>query len=464
MPSSSMNVAVSGRCGMLTGTAMVTGDFRKDLSRFTTTSASCVLRANPVFSHLNSLRLQPLRYVWTSNGSALDGVEFTGSVFLWGTPRQCDARRFSITSSPSLTATPSCRSMTTIPCLRRRSCGCLYYCGEECALPPTCTQSKTFTAIVPFVPHLSVAPSCDVFNLLVSTILKPRTLVVLVVSFDGLSLTRAGSSVISPVPLSTIYNNSVTDVGGTPLREPDLFFKNLRRKASSSDIPLPCFLLSILHVWPPPPFRSFKLHLKGSLEDSYHQPPQTYLLPQRFVNLVSDVGGNPLRHLILNHLFMNLASDVGGNPLRRPALIQQKLVSSVCRRATLTSSSNAKGTSLPCLLSMNGEKNSDSFLSFSFSLLTGLLPCGAVRSGPEGAIETTSVFLVGEDCLSTSLVTISQLSDYVVEALSTHSNLVLNSLSTSYEDLSCLLLFAIVVHELFTRGCLIPSWFCSPCF
>ncbi|KAG2324807.1 hypothetical protein Bca52824_007535 [Brassica carinata] len=431
---------------------MVIRDFRKDLSRFTTTSASCVLRANPVFSHLNSLRLQPLRYVWSSNGSALDGVEFTGSVFLWGTPRQCDARRFSITSSPSLTATPSCRSTTTTPCLRRRSCGCLYYCGEECALPPTCTQSKTFTAIVPFVPHLSVAPSCDVFNLLVSTILKPRTLVVLVVSFDGLSLTRAGSSIISPVPLSTIYNNPVTDVGGTPLQGPDLFFKNLRRKASSSDIPLSCFLLSILHVWPPPPFRSFKLRLKGSLEDSYHQPPQTYLLSQRFVNLVSDVGGNPLRHLILNHLFMNLASDVGGNPLR------------LCWHTTLTSSSNVKGTSLPCLLSMNGEKIPDSFLSFSFSLLTGLLPCGAVRSGPEGAIETTSVFLVGEDCLSTSLVTISQLSDYVVEALSTHSNLVLNSLSTSYEDLSCLLLFAIVVHELFTRGCLIPSWFCSPCF
>ena len=83
---------------------------------------------------------------------------------------------------------------------------------------------------------------------------------------------------------------------------------------------------------------------------------------------------------------------------------------------------------------MNGENTSDSFPSFSFSLLTGLLPCGAVCTGPEGAIETTSVFLVGEDCLSTSLVTIFQLSDFVVEALSTHSNLVLNSLSTSYED------------------------------
>ncbi|CAN7044809.1 unnamed protein product, partial [Brassica rapa subsp. trilocularis] len=182
-------------------------------------------------------------------------------------------------------------------------------------------------------------------NLFVSTILKPRTLDVFVVSLDGLSLTRVGSSVNSPAPLSTIYANPAIDVGGTPLRRPDLFLIN------------PC-----------------------------HQPPQTYLLLQRFVNLASDVGGNPLRRPVLNHLFMKMVSDVGGNPLRHPALSHQKLV----------------------------------------SLLTGLLPCGAVRTGPEGAIETTSVFLVGEDCLSTSLVTISQLSDFVVEALSTHSNLFMN--------------------------------------
>ncbi|WZZ90711.1 hypothetical protein YC2023_119290 [Brassica napus] len=147
---------------------------------------------------------------------------------------------------------------------------------------------------------------------------------------------------------------------------------------------------------------------------------------------------------------VTLASDVGGNPLRRPALSHQKLLRSCCRRTTLTSSSVVESTSLPCLLSMNGENTSDSFPSFNFSLLTGLLPCGAVCTGPEGAIETTSVFLVGEDCLSTSLVTISLLSDFVMQALSTHSILVLNSLST--EDLSCLILFAIVVHELSPRG------------
>ncbi|CAN7125937.1 unnamed protein product, partial [Brassica rapa subsp. narinosa] len=204
------------------------------------------------------------------------------------------------------------------------------------------------------------APSCDVVNLLVLTILKPRTLEFFVVSFDGLKLTRAG-------------------------------------QASSSDIPLPRSILSILHVWPPPPFRLCKLGLKRLHEDPYHQPLQTYLLSQRFANLASDVGGNSLRHTVLSHMFMNMTSDVSGNPLRPPALSHQKLVRPIY-----------------------------SFPSFSCSLLTGLLLYGAVRTGPEGAIETTSVFLVGEDCLSTSLVTISQLSNFAVEALLTHSNLILN--------------------------------------
>ncbi|WZZ86335.1 hypothetical protein YC2023_114914 [Brassica napus] len=319
----------------------------------------------------------------------------------------------------------------------------------------TPSQSKTFTFIVPLVhqhelvlvdpknllvlsvSHSSLAPACDVINLLVSTILKPRTLEVFVVSLDGLSLTRAGSSITSPAPLSTIYSiyvNPVTDAGGTPLRRPDLFLKSLRRQSSSSHISLPRSILSIPHVCPPPPFRWFKL---GSIppEDSCHQPPQTYLISRLSVTLASDVGGNPLRRTAFSHLFVNLASDVGGNPLRRPALSHQKLVRSCCRRTTLTSSSVVESTSLPCLLSMNGENTLDSFSSFNFSLLTGLLPCGAVCTGPEDAIETTSVFLVGEDCLSTSLMTISHLSDFVMQALSTHSSLVLNSLSTSYEDL-----------------------------
>ncbi|CAN7075074.1 unnamed protein product, partial [Brassica oleracea var. botrytis] len=175
-------------------------------------------------------------------------------------------------------------------------------------------------------------------------------------------------------------------------------------RAGSSVISLPCSILSIIHVSPPPPSRSFKLGLKRYPEDPCHQPPQTYFPSQQVVNLVSDVGGNPLRHPSLNHGFMNLASDVGGNPLRRsalshlfvnlvfdvggnplrrPAMSHQKLVRSCCQRTTFTSSSIVECTSIPCLLSMNGENFSDSFSSFSFSLLTGLLPCGEFCTGPE---------------------------------------------------------------------------------
>ncbi|CAF2044331.1 unnamed protein product, partial [Brassica napus] len=108
------------------------------------------------------------------------------------------------------------------------------------------------------VSHSSLAPACHFVNLLVSTILKPRTLEVFVVSLDGLSLTSAGSSITSPAPLSTIYVNPATDVGGTPLRRPDLFLKSLRIQSSSSHISLPRSILSIPHVCPPPPFRWFK--------------------------------------------------------------------------------------------------------------------------------------------------------------------------------------------------------------
>ncbi|KAJ0244744.1 hypothetical protein HA466_0183010 [Hirschfeldia incana] len=178
-----------------------------------------------------------------------------------------------------------------------------------------------------------------------------------------------------------------------------------------------------------------------------------------FVNLMSNLGGNPLRRPALSHLFVNLVSDVGGNPLRYPVLSHQKLVRSCCRRTTPLSSSGLESTSLPCLPSMNGENFSDSFSSFSFSLLTGLLPCEAVRTGPEGAIETTSVFLVGEDCLSTSLVTMSQLSDFVVKADPTHSSIVSNSLSSSVEDLSCLAYLYVAFYAYGQRGCRILSFY-----
>ncbi|KAH0884781.1 hypothetical protein HID58_060877, partial [Brassica napus] len=82
------------------------------------------------------------------------------------------------------------------------------------------------------------------------------------------------------------------------------------------------------------------------------------------------------------------------------------------RKNLSSSSSNEESISPPYLPSMNGD--------------------------------ITSVLLVGGGCPSTSLVTISQLSDFVVKALQTHSSIVLSVLSFSYEDLSCLISFLLV--------------------
>ena len=170
---------------------------------------------------------------------------------------------------PALTTQPLQLKLTFYP---RRSPSLMDLNSRPPPEPPdppdraTPLQSKTFTFIVPFIPqhelvlvdpknlvvssvsHSSLAPACDFVNLLVSTTLKPRTLEVFVVSLDGLSLTRAGSSITSPAPLSTIYVNPATDVGGTPLQRPDLFLKSLRRQSSSTHISLPRSILSIPHV------------------------------------------------------------------------------------------------------------------------------------------------------------------------------------------------------------------------
>ncbi|CAG7894162.1 unnamed protein product [Brassica rapa] len=110
----------------------------------------------------------------------------------------------------------------------------------------------------------------------------------------------------------------------------------------------------------------------------------------------------------------------------------------------------------PYLLSMKGEDFSVSTGKCS-SFYTVLLSGVAVCTGPEDASETTSVYLVGENWVSTSLVTNFRLSDFVVKLLSTHSSFALNSLSSSHEDLSILGLFAYVVYAFNQRGCLIPS-------
>ncbi|KAG5387944.1 hypothetical protein IGI04_029485 [Brassica rapa subsp. trilocularis] len=115
----------------------------------------------------------------------------------------------------------------------------------------------------------------------------------------------------------------------------------------------------------------------------------------------------------------------------------------------------------PSLLSVKGDVFLVSLPSISFSFFTSLLSCGAVCTGPEDAIKITHVFLVGESWLSTSLVTISQLPDFVVKALSTQSSFVLISLSSSHEELSILTYFVRVVYVFILRGWLIPSVSCN---
>ncbi|KAJ0232632.1 hypothetical protein HA466_0193830 [Hirschfeldia incana] len=113
--------------------------------------------------------------------------------------------------------------------------------------------------------------------------------------------------------------------------------------------------------------------------------------------------------------------------------------------------------SFPFLISMKGEDCSASTSGRCSSFYTVLLSCVAVCTGPEDASESTSVYLVGENWVSTSLVTNLQLSDLVAKLLSTHSSFALNLLSSSHEDLSIVVSFAYVVYAYNQRGCLFPS-------
>ncbi|KAL0873266.1 hypothetical protein Bca101_022971 [Brassica carinata] len=87
---------------------------------------------------------------------------------------------------------------------------------------------------------------------------------------------------------------------------------------------------------------------------------------------------------------------------------------SFLKKFILPVGSSGISLSLPYLLSMKGDAFSEQYSSFNFSLHTGLPSCVAVRTGPKEATKITSVFLVGVDSISTSLVTISQLSDFVL--------------------------------------------------
>lgn len=99
--------------------------------------------------------------------------------------------------------------------------------------------------------------------------------------------------------------------------------------------------------------------------------------------------------------------------------------------------------------------------SVCFSSFICLLSCGAVSTGSEDVIEITSAVFVDETWTSTShYVTIHWLSDFVVKALSTHSSIVLNPLSSSVEDLSYLAYLCFVCYVYCQRGWIIPSFYC----
>ncbi|KAL0693993.1 hypothetical protein Bca4012_061173 [Brassica carinata] len=109
------------------------------------------------------------------------------------------------------------------------------------------------------------------------------------------------------------------------------------------------------------------------------------------------------------------------------AYLPSPTITSASLQGLLASQSPTASTLPPFPLPMERDDSSALLPSDCFRLLIGLLSCGAVSTGPEDAIENTSVFLVDEVWISTSYyVTILQLTDFVVKAPPTHSSIVSN--------------------------------------
>ncbi|CAF1703558.1 unnamed protein product [Brassica napus] len=118
-----------------------------------------------------------------------------------------------------------------------------------------------------------------------------------------------------------------------------------------------------------------------------------------------------------------------------------------------SSSSFEERTFTPYLLSMEEDDFLASLPSIGFSFTTGLLSCVAVCTGPEDATEINMCCLAGESWPSTSYhLTKFKLSDCVGYAPLTHPSLVLNSMSSSFEDLSFLIWIVIVAYAFYQRG------------
>ncbi|KAG2300363.1 hypothetical protein Bca52824_036835 [Brassica carinata] len=116
------------------------------------------------------------------------------------------------------------------------------------------------------------------------------------------------------------------------------------------------------------------------------------------------------------------------------------------------SSSLEEMTFLSCFLPMEEDVYSDLLPSISSSFITDCLSCVAVCTGPEDTTKITMCYLAGEGWPSTShYVTKFQMSDAIGKASSTHPSLVLNTLSSSFEDLSFLIWFDICVCDILRR-------------
>ncbi|KAG5389611.1 hypothetical protein IGI04_031152 [Brassica rapa subsp. trilocularis] len=242
-----------------------------------------------------------------------------------------------------------------------------------------------------------------------------------------------------PHLLLTSCVNPATGVDGILFRRPDLFLQSLISRGSPHRFRL---VLQIHNV----PYQQFK--------SSWAWPSTLAEAASPVINLLKSRN---LQHIVSQSIsvlvsLVNFKSFDGFIEVFILSLLQYHSVSKQFSvdspdLLSFSSSSLVEDKILQsCLHSMNGDVLSDPFPSYCFSLLTGLFPYVAVCTGPEGAIKITSVFLVGEGCLLTSLVTKSQRSDFSGNALSTHSSHVSNSLSTSYEDLLCLIAFAVVVY------------------
>ncbi|CAN6855485.1 unnamed protein product [Brassica oleracea] len=198
-----------------------------------------------------------------------------------------------------------------------------------------------------------------------------------------------------------------------------------------------------------------------SPQTSYTKPGNTVLLLKVLIVLIY------LKNvvLILAWLIRISGGDTRTLNLRIMAyyLIKKSLSVDSPRQIPFHSSSSFEERIFtPFLLSMEEDDFLASLPSIGFSFTTGLLSCVAVCTGPEDATEITMCCLAGEGWPSTSYhLTKFKLSDCVGYAPSTHPSLVLNSLSSSFEDLSFLIWIVIVVYAFYQRGWIVPSCICN---